>query len=340
MRTKEKGLTVIVVTHRRPILLQRALQSLLSSVKKSNSSVQLRVLVNGHDSESWTLCQQMSPELALLKPQFKVLQSGVTPGEARNILASQVQTEWILFLDDDVQVPEDMILNFQRLADSLPQASILGGPNLTPVQSDYSANLNGWFVQNFLIVGPVSTRYRKIGVDQAPGGQFNLMLCNLFVKTEIFEQNNFACHLKTAEENDLLYRVQEKRGIITYSDQLFVWHERRAGLKNFFKQIFYYGYGRGQLLVSGSIRAQFVFGLIPLLFLSMVWALMSWPMIISMLVLTWLCTVQLTHAIHFRKIDFRIFFVPCAVWILYVTGIFKGSWIGLRGAFREAILQR
>lgn len=338
--TKAKGLTIILVTHQRQMLLKRVLNTLLHSVAKTNLPVQLRILINGTDPESWNLCHQMSAELAPLKPQFKLLQSGVTPGEARNILATQVETEWILFLDDDVQVPEDMILNFQRLNQSFPSISVWGGPNLTPESSDYSANLNGWFVQNFLIVGPVSGRYRKVGFNKAKGGQFNLMLCNLFVQTAVFEENNFATHLKTAEENDLIYRIKEKKGDLGYSDQLFVWHERRAGIKKFFKQIFYYGYGRGQLLVSGSMNGQVIFGLIPLLFLSMILALVAWPVTVSILLLTWLSTVQFSHAIYFRKIDLKVFFIPVVVWILYILGIFKGTWTSLRGAFREAILQR
>ena len=338
MEPESFGLTVIVVSHNRPALLSRALETMANALKKISYQVDLKILINGVDPESVKVCRQFAQDFPNYETEIRTISFHVTPAEGRNLLADKLKNSWIFFMDDDIQVPADLFMNFQKLCTLNPNHDAWGGPNLTPIESAHDAQRNGWFVENFWIVGPVSARYRYRGYQLKTGGQFNLMLCNFFVKTHLFIQEKFSPQLKTAEENDLIYKIQARAKKIGYSDSLFVWHERRANYKVFLKQIFYYGYGRGQLFQAGNLLPQWHFILYPVLFMLGLSLLILLPAEIGALLLGMMLFVQTAYFIKFRKLCLWIWTVPVTVWTLYFLGIIRGIFHTTRGNNEQAIL--
>lgn len=323
-------LTVAMITHQRPPLLKRALESLRVAIRKSPVSLDFKILLNGQDPASNAMIESFisaSPDLKISK--FNLHQS-VTPAQARNILCDEVASEWIAFLDDDILVPENLFQNFFSLQNQAPDVDVWGGPNLTPLDSDRASTLNGWVLCNPWIVGPVSKRYRLHHSTISRGHQFNLMLCNLIIRTNLFKKYYFVENLKTAEENELLARLKIQNCKMRVSDQLSVWHERRRDLKGLFRQIFYYGYGRGQVLSMGRLRTQWLFALYPFLYVLGCAALCAAPSWSVPLLFFWLISVQLQHRRNFSVWDLKVFFLPPLLWSLYTLGILKGLLVGLK----------
>ena len=340
MDKKPFGVTVAIVTYRRLELLTKALYTLRAAIFRCQFPIEIQLLINGHDRESCAFAEKFQRDNPSLIFQFKNLEEKVTPAEARNILLKLPKQEWVFFMDDDIQVPEELLHNFKSLCEKTPSISVWGGPNLTPLESQQTAVQNGWFVENPLIVGPVAFRYRKRGLSSGSGGQFNLMLCNLFVKSEIFKDIQFSSHLKTAEENELFYQIRNKGGQLGCSDELFVWHERRSTRQGFLKQIFYYGFGRGQLIIHGHLKSQWYFGFFPLVLIGLMGALALFPMMTLSTVLAWLLVIKLNYVLQFKKVDLKVLYIPIVIWILYTGGLLKGITEASIGVSGERVFQK
>lgn len=320
-------LSVILVTYQRKDLLKRALGSLSRAVHfaqnwKSDFVVKTYLCINGDDNESLPAALEVKEKNPQFDLQITTLDKAVTPAAARNHLLNLANSSFVFFMDDDVELPPNIFIHFLQLNKSMPAIDVWGGPNLTPHSSSQEKLDNGWFVAQPLIVGPVARRYSLSGKNFLPGNQFNLMLCNLFVRREVIDQQGFEVFFKTAEENELIYRLEKNGSQMASSDLLFVWHERRSSYQNFLKQIFYYGYGRGQLFFRVPIKRQKLFISAPIivlltlaLFVKAVW-----------LILIWLVTLNIIYLIQFRRLNLVVFFMPPLMWILYCVGLLQGFW--------------
>lgn len=332
---RDFSVTVIIVTYKRALLLERAVRTLAHAISLVGYKVNVKVLINGEDPESLQVCHSIMEKWPQIDFDIKTIPNKVTPAEARNRLIDSADKGWYFFMDDDVQIPAEIFKDFERLCRQFPGRVAWGGPNLTPVESPLVALKNGWFVENFMVVGPICFRYRKRGQAELRGGQFNLMLCNLFVKSHFFESERFATHLKTAEENGLLYRISDLKSEIGYSDDLYVWHERRPQLQGFLRQIFYYGYGRGQLLLTSPISSQWLFVVFLMSFFFSGFVFLNWPLQAGLFLLLWLLVVKISYWRKFKTIVPIHFFVPLIVWVLYSLGLMNGIYERLMGKVLE-----
>lgn len=309
--------TIIVVTYGRPLLLEKMLNSLFvakaAAEKRAQLRFELRMLLNGNDSESEKQLSSRGP--------FEKADKAVTPAAARNMLMKKINSKWIFFMDDDICIEPEFFLKFKKLSDEHSEIDVWGGPNTTPVGSSYQQLRNGWMLSSWLITGPVAGRYVLKGESFSKGGQFNLTLCNLFIKNKTLNNAEFLPFLKTAEENELIYSLKEKGCKLAYSDDLSVAHERRDSALKFLKQIFYYGYGRGQLFFKVPISKQLVFIFIPIAAALGAVAAVYLPW----LLVVWVLSINVHYFIKFKKIDPLMFVLPVFVWLFYLAGLIKGS---------------
>lgn len=324
-----QNLSIILVSYQRPDLLEKSLRSLAlasEAIKSLNQhfNIQTYLCINGNDDDSDQLLLRIQKQYSFLSIQIERINIPVSPAAARNHLLQFVKSEFVFFMDDDVCLPKDIFLHFLSLANQYPNVDVWGGPNLTPVDNSQEQKDCGWLVSQPLLVGPIAQRYAFANTDLAPGGQFNLMLCNLFVRHKLLGIG-FESFFKTAEENELIYRLQSKKCQMLASHNLFVWHERRANAKSFVKQIFYYGYGRGQLLSRVSLLRQKFFLLVPFLFLFICTILFSFPKIVFAMILIWLCLIQFLYLAEFRRLNAKIFILPVLMCGAYVFGLFRGQ---------------
>jgi GT2 family glycosyltransferase len=72
--------------------------------------------------------------------------------------------------------------------------------------------------------------------------------CNLAYKKSVFKDiNGFDPWFKEAEEIDLNFRAVDAGYKLIYNDKAIVYHRLRESVHGFFKQSFWYGFGRKEL---------------------------------------------------------------------------------------------
>lgn len=314
--TSVMEVTAIVTTYGRPALLQRMLRSFESArslvEKQYPVKLGLRIILNGDDAESEKILSEHLP--------FDKINNPITPAAARNLLLEKIEGDWVVFIDDDVQLPNDFFINFKKLTDDYPDVDVWGGPNTTPSHSNRQQARNGWMLSSYCITGPVANRYARTGNVLSVGNQFNLTLCNLFIKAKCLKSSVFLPFLKTAEENELIYLLKDNGCKLAASDLLYVSHERRSDTRRFLKQIFYYGYGRGQLFFNVAISKQLIFVIVPLA----VGTALVGSFFSPWFFLSWISVVNLSYFLSFKKFDPAAIWLPPAIWVFYVMGLARG----------------
>jgi hypothetical protein len=182
---------------------------------------------------------------------------GVTglPGAARNPLIQSARGELLLFLDDDVVPPPELLANLARVARQYPFVSVFGGPNETPPGSPQFEIVQGAVMSSLIGAGPVSRRYGARTPSFADERWFTL--CNLAIRR--VSMLPFLTTLVCAEENEVLAELRAQNEVMRYDPCLSVLHNRRRTLTSFARQMFKYGRGRGQLLARAPETFRFAF---------------------------------------------------------------------------------
>ena len=178
------------------------------------------------------------------------------PGAARNPLVQSARGELLLFLDDDVVPPPELLANLARVARQYPFVSVFGGPNETPPESPQFEIVQGAVMSSLIGAGPVSRRYGARTPGFADERWFTL--CNLAIRR--VSMLPFLTTLVCAEENEVLAELRAQNEVMRYEPCLSVLHNRRRTLRSFARQMFKYGRGRGQLLAHApeTFRLAFV----------------------------------------------------------------------------------
>lgn len=316
-------LSIIIATYDRLQFIKPMLSSLSAAISHAPEiQVETILCINGKDPDSLRLCETFLQD-RLLSLTILHLDEPRTPAEARNIASQRARGDWNLFLDDDVLVPEYFLSNFLSHTKKDPGVDVWGGPNLTPPASSSVEKKIGWYLENFWIVGPISYRYRRGVNRQRLPFNFHFSLCNLFVRSELFNQLQFKQNLKTAEENELIFQIEKRQMKTRSSDDLFVWHYRRKDIKRFLSQIHYYGYGRGQLIAQRCFKADtltwFFCCLVALLGL-----IFFFPLSLAAVFGLWFVAISVQQWIRFGRQEFVYYLIPAQIWWGYAKGILVG----------------
>ena len=318
--------TIVIVTHNRTELLNLLVNSLhLAFQRSGNVNCDIVICVNGKDSKTDEYLKNLSQRLEPIPAQIITLDRPVTPAAARNIATATVQSEWVMFLDDDVEIPPELFINFRKLVASDPQAALWGGPNLTPESSTFTQQKIGWLLQSYLVTGPISSRYKLNKIESIECKGNHLSLCNIFIKTQLFRSILFNTNLKTAEENELFHKLTLNKSKMKTSDLLYVWHCRRASVPHFLGQIKNYGYGRGQLIYHGMISTPLKIFILSGFGLFLVSAI-KFPLLLATGALLWLIMIFVSFAFDFKMknnspVDIVL---PLRLWYNYLLGIIIG----------------
>lgn len=166
------------------------------------------------------------------------------PGEARNPLIERARGELLLFLDDDVTVPPDLLRRLADVARAHPDVAVFGGPNETPSGSSVYQVVQGAVLSSRVGAGPVCRRYGPHSAAFVDERWFTL--CNLAVRRGVMLP--FLEGLTSGEENALLHELSRRGHVMLYQPELRAFHERRNSTRAFATQMVKYGRGRGEQL--------------------------------------------------------------------------------------------
>jgi O-antigen/teichoic acid export membrane protein len=259
---RQLDLSVVLVT-RGPSL---GLARLLRSLGRAHGSDRAELIMGVDDASPQALEQvEAAVERWLPGPSTVVALPNAFPGHNRNALVPRARAEVVVFLDDDVVVPGGFL---DGVRDALADGSVgvAGGPNLTPPHSSTVERLSGAVLASPVGTGPVRHRYASWRPGRA--SELSLTLCNLAVRRDLLTPSPFDAHLRCAEENELLIRLSRDGVNMRYTPDLAVYHQRRDHLASYARQIWKYGFGRGQLLTRAFYGTQATFTL-PVLLLTL-----------------------------------------------------------------------
>jgi GT2 family glycosyltransferase len=234
----EPALSLVVLTSRRPAALRRCLDSFPA---RPPDGVEVLVVVNG---------EGFAPrdEQAARRPWLRVERlPAMNRGAARNRAAALSRGRFVHFLDDDTVLPPGFIDRLLAALARHPDASALGGPNIGAPRASPFQRAVEFLLRSRLGAGPMRVRYAPSGTERAAPG-WSLMLCNLGVRRAALREHALAFPASaSAEENWLVWQLERLAGPAVYCPSLWVYHERRASLAAFCRQVFQSGLGRAQI---------------------------------------------------------------------------------------------
>jgi cellulose synthase/poly-beta-1,6-N-acetylglucosamine synthase-like glycosyltransferase len=187
--------------------------------------------------------------------KIKIIPTGkVYPSIKKNIGVKNSEGDICAFIDSDAYPNRNWLKNAILQFNKTNKILAVGGPNLTPENSELLEKMSGLILSSFVFMGKFATRHIKY----KPYFPVELPSCNLFVKKEVFENiTYFPGQYLTAEDAYLCFKILENGGLIFYSPDVIVYHNRRPLFLPFLKQIFNYGRDKSWVLKKLNIKERF-----------------------------------------------------------------------------------
>ncbi len=250
------SISIVIVTWRRLSELSQCLASVLKADLPMDAEIV--VVCNGRDPAT----RELLDSFASQDTRLSIVEIHRTsPAAARNSALARTSGEIVYFLDDDVTVVPDLFTRALVTFAARSDAMVVGGPNLTPLDSDTFQRCVGEVFSSLFGAATVRDRFRRRG-DMRPADDSALILCNLALRRPIISEllEPFKEHLICNEENVLLGELGASGAQMLHDPDLIVYHRRRSNLREFFAQVFRYGRGRWQntLVAPSSLSLAYI----------------------------------------------------------------------------------
>jgi GT2 family glycosyltransferase len=182
--------------------------------------------------------------------RFELKQFGkVGPGRARNLVARDVETDFVAFTDADC-IPtsnwiEELLKGFTN-----SHVGSVGGPHRAPsTSSPFQRN-----VEEFFTTASFMTDFFKRPTDEIIETPHN-PLCNVMYRTQIFKDvKGFREDLFPGEDVEIDFKVAERGYAILYNPRALVFHHRPESIQQFRKVMHAYGRAQGKLVREYGLR--------------------------------------------------------------------------------------
>lgn len=258
-------ITVIILTHHRLELIKACLKS-IENQQESSFELEIVALLNGEDDGTHDFLVEYKNQNSNFK--FIALNQSVPVGEARNILIDESNGEYICFIDDDVELPKNYFQTAFKIIESNSDLDVFGGPDQMKSSSTKFQEVLSQVMGSYFAMGPTAKRHSRKYESQV-GTEINLILCNLWMKTEIFKQGyRFPKGFIRNEENILIANLAKHGKKLSYNHELFVYHERKNSIKKLLRVTYLSGQFRTYGFFKETGTFNFIF-MVPQIFLMM-----------------------------------------------------------------------
>jgi len=159
----------------------------------------------------------------------------------RNEGTEEAKGEILAFIDDDCEVPKDLLKNAEKIFNSYPEISALGGPQLTPKNDSFFGKSVGLVMQTFLASAHMAKRYKKSKFSLNATENY-VTTANFFIKKDVFKKFYFDEKIWPGEDTKFFLQLIQNNYKIAYSPDIYIYHKRRQNFKDLAKQHYKYGY--------------------------------------------------------------------------------------------------
>ena len=254
--------SIIIPLFNRPNELD---ELLLSLCNQSNKKFEVIIAEDGSTIKSDKIVEKYRDRLSII--YFEKPNSG--PGLTRNKGAEKANYDWLIFFDSDCIIPKNYIESVTSFLNT-NSVDAYGGPDaalssFTPVQKAINYSMTSFFTTGGIRGGSKT-------LDKFYPRSFNLG-----VSRKAFDTLNGYGKMRFGEDIDFSLRLLQAGFKTSLIPDAFVYHKRRANLRQFFKQVFNSGIARidlhllhpGSLKLVHSLPACFVMGVAVILILSL-----------------------------------------------------------------------
>lgn len=229
---------ILIASFNRSEVLERCLKSITK--QRCNNSHQLYILLLKTDIESKEIIRKQN----MSGIEVVEVDTLPTPGKSRNILSAKSTSQFVLFLDDDVELPIRYLEEAEKVL-LANEFDIFGGADSEKTNLSFNQEVLANILASYFVMGPTARRHHTMST-KTRATELDLTLCNLWIRRSLLEKISFNEEVKRCEENILIDSLQTKEGAsVGYISELVVKHLRRENVLDQIKIQFKSGYYRG-----------------------------------------------------------------------------------------------
>ncbi len=248
--------SIIIPVYNRPLELGDLLQSLTKQIFKD---FEVLIIEDGSTITSEKIFEKYTDKLSI--QYFFKPNSG--PGPSRNFGFEKANGKYFVIFDSDCQIPSHYLESVEKSL-ATEKLDAWGGPdrgheNFTPIQQAMAYTMSSVFTTG--------------GIRGGKSKNFQPRSFNMGISREVFKITGGFHFDRFAEDIELSIRMKKMGLRVGLIPDAFVYHQRRATFKEFFKQVS--NFGKGRVLVGrahpGEIKmvhwypTLFLLGLVALL---------------------------------------------------------------------------
>ncbi|MEY2963769.1 MAG: hypothetical protein RL754_1030 [Bacteroidota bacterium] len=214
-------------------------------------------VILGDGTPGDTLRPELAPYLYQLPLQI-YYEEFLPVSDARNRAAELAKAQYYIFLDSDCIIPPGYLRAIDTFLLEHPDTTLFGGPDAASADfTDLQKAIN-FSMTSFLTTGGIRGGKNTLTSYQPRG--FNMGIqSNLFHTVGGYDEK-FVC----GEDVELSLRLQKAGAISRFIPEAYVYHKRRATLKQFRRQVFRFGAARPLLAKAhpGNLKITHLFPLV------------------------------------------------------------------------------
>jgi glycosyltransferase involved in cell wall biosynthesis len=309
-------LSFIIPVYNRPGETGELLQS-LSIQKDCDFEV---IIVEDGSSESSEAVVEQYKEILDISYYYKE-NSG--PGPSRNYGCEKAKGDYFIFLDSDCIVPRHYVRVVRETLAWNP-TDAFGGPDEAHRGFTNFQKAVSYSMTSFLTTGGIRGGNERIG-------KFQPRSFNMGFTKKVYKTSGGFSTMRFGEDIDLSIRILDLGFTTQLIRDAFVYHKRRANLRQFFKQVYNSGIARinlhkrhpGTLKLVHLAPALFILAVLALLLLSVLLSgIFAWPLLFFMLLLFVSATIKSRNLI----VGILAVITSFTQLIAYGTGFLNAFW--------------